>query len=155
MICICLVRFSLIRICAEQNSFSFRTDRVAFRVRKGHEVIQQEQKVKSHQRKTLDVPYFLKMNLLSRLESHWPQTLIRRLERLTYHQQINCKLILRLRNGKEQKGGLLGIRKQKKGHRSRLAGHLSRRSPQPDKLELEFLNFQSINSKEESPLMRT
>jgi hypothetical protein len=29
----------------------------------------------------------------------------RRLERLTYHQQINCKRILRLRNGKEQKGG--------------------------------------------------
>ncbi|KAL0289003.1 UNVERIFIED_CONTAM: hypothetical protein Scaly_2547600 [Sesamum calycinum] len=61
----------------------------------------------------------------------------RRQERLTYHQQINCKLILRLRNGKEQKRGLLGVR-HKKGHRSRLAGHLSRRSPQPDQLELDI-----------------
>ena len=78
----------------------------------------------------------------------------RRQERLTYHQQINCKLILRLRNGKEQKRGLLGVR-HKKGHRSRLAGHLSRRSPQPDQLELDIWNFQSINSKEESPLMIT
>ena len=39
----------------------------------------------------------------------------RRLERLTYHQKINCKLllILRLRNGKQKKGRLLGLRHEK------------------------------------------
>lgn len=42
----------------------------------------------------------------------------RRLERLTYHQQINCKLILRLRNGKEQKRGLLGLRHKKEKERA-------------------------------------
>lgn len=47
------------------------------------------------------------------------------------------------------------MRKTKKGHRSRLAGHWNRRSPQPDQLERHILNFQSINSNEESPLMIT
>lgn len=47
------------------------------------------------------------------------------------------------------------MRKTKKGHRSRLAGHWNRRSPQPDELERHIWNFQSINSNEESPLMIT
>lgn len=31
-----------------------------------------------------------------------------------------------------------GAFRKNKGHRSRLAGHLSRRSPQPDQLELDI-----------------